>query len=184
MTKSSRDSASSDSSSSSNSVSQIVDTHAHVVQRLAEILIAAHGPAHLQQPFLVVELDAGLFLVDAAGTIGQGARAGIFPQRAQRFLQLLVGRVGAQQHLAVHMDFKRSVVIRHVLVWDELGRTCHAAPSDTIDVNAMHAGMAITVCPSLAIQASSPGPVEGILARYALRQGLGSTWPHAPGAGR
>ncbi|MBN9322754.1 MAG: hypothetical protein J0H24_12140, partial [Delftia acidovorans] len=76
----------------------------------------------------------------------------------------------------MHVDFKWSVVIRHVLVWDEFGHTCHAAPCATINVNGTHAGIAITVCPSRAIQASSPGPDEWILARYANGQGLGKAW--------
>ncbi|MNY47050.1 hypothetical protein D3C86_1822840 [compost metagenome] len=57
-----------------------------------------------------VELYARLFFVDAGRTIGQRARAGVGPQRLERFLQLLEAGLGRQHHLAVDVDFKRRVV--------------------------------------------------------------------------
>jgi hypothetical protein len=60
--------------------------------------------------FFGVELDARLFFVKAGGAISQGARSGVLPQRLERLLQLLKAHIGPQRHLAVHMDFKGSVV--------------------------------------------------------------------------
>jgi hypothetical protein len=38
---------------------QFVQRHAHLVERLAEVLVAGHGPAHLEHVVLGLETDAG-----------------------------------------------------------------------------------------------------------------------------
>jgi hypothetical protein len=90
---------------------QIVEVHAHFVERLTEILIAPHRPAHLQGVGLGIELDARLFLIGTGGAIGQRTRTRIFPQGLEGILQLLIVHIRTQLHLAVHMDFEGSVVI-------------------------------------------------------------------------
>jgi hypothetical protein len=67
---------------------QLVEAHAHFVERLAKIVIAPHRPAHLQQVLLGIELDARLFFVGTGGAIGQRTRTGIFPQGFEGILQL------------------------------------------------------------------------------------------------
>ena len=94
---------------------QLVERHAHLVERLAEILVAGHRPADLEHVLLLLEADARLFLVDAGRAIGQRLGAGVFPERLERFLDLLEAHIGAQRHVAVHMDFEGSVVARHVV---------------------------------------------------------------------
>ena len=89
---------------------QFVQAHAHLVERLAEVLVAGDRPAHAQQVLGRVELDAGLFLVGAVGAVGQRFGAGVVPQGLERILQLRVGHVGAQRHVAMDVDFERSVI--------------------------------------------------------------------------
>ena len=92
-------------------IGQVIEVHAHFVERLAEILVAAHRPAHLQNMALGIKLNAGLFLIGAGCAIGQGTRARILPERLERFLQLLIGDFRSQRDIAVQMDFEGSVEI-------------------------------------------------------------------------
>ena len=50
---------------------QIVQAHAHFIERLAKIFIARHRPAHLQQMLGRIEPDAGLFFVNAGSARSQ-----------------------------------------------------------------------------------------------------------------
>ncbi|MPN44343.1 hypothetical protein SDC9_191907 [bioreactor metagenome] len=92
-------------------VCKLIQAHAHLVERLAEILVAAHRPAHLEHMRLGVELDARLFLIRARRPCCQGAGACVLPQRTKRLLQLLEIDFIAQLHLSVHMDFEGCVVM-------------------------------------------------------------------------
>ncbi len=89
---------------------QFVQTHARLVERLAEVFVAAHRPAQLKQVLLRVELDAGLLLVGTCSAIGQRAGAGVFPHGRQRVLKLPERYVGAQGHFTMNVNFKRGVV--------------------------------------------------------------------------
>jgi len=50
---------------------QLVERHAHFVEFLAEVFVTRHGPAHREHVLLLVEADAGLFLVGTGGAIGK-----------------------------------------------------------------------------------------------------------------
>jgi hypothetical protein len=92
---------------------EFVQGHAHLVERLAEVLVAGHGPAHLEHVVLGLEADAGFFLVGAGGAVGERLGARVFPQWLQRFLDLVETDVRTQGHVAMHMNFEWSVVARH-----------------------------------------------------------------------
>ena len=89
---------------------KFIEAHAHLVQRLAEVLVPRHRPAQLQQVPRGIELDAGLFFVGTVGAIGQRAGTGVFPKRLERVLDLRKGHVSAQGYFTMDMDFKRGVV--------------------------------------------------------------------------
>jgi dCTP deaminase len=94
---------------------QLVEVHAHFVQHLTKIIVARHGPAHLEQVFLRVKLDAGFVFIRTVGRIRQRARSRIPPQRLEGILHLRQNNIGAQDHLTMDMNFKRSVVAWHEL---------------------------------------------------------------------
>ena len=89
---------------------QLVEAHAHFIERLAKIVVATHRPAHLQHVLLSIELDSRLFFVGTGRAIGQRAGTGVFPQGFERLLELFKAGIGAQLDLSVDMDFKGSVV--------------------------------------------------------------------------
>jgi len=50
---------------------QLVQAHAHLVERLAEVLVAGDRPAHAKDVLGRVELDARLFFIGALGGVSQ-----------------------------------------------------------------------------------------------------------------
>ena len=95
---------------------QFVERHAHLVECLAEVFVAGHGPADLEHVLLLLEANAGLFFIGAGGAVGQRLGAGIFPERRERLLDLIEAHIGTQRHVAVYVDFEWSVIARHVLL--------------------------------------------------------------------
>ena len=89
---------------------ELVQAHAHLVERLPEVLFARYRPAHPQHMLGGVELDPGFFFVRAFGAVGERLGPGIRPQGLERILQLGVGHLGAKGHIAVDMDFEWSVI--------------------------------------------------------------------------
>ena len=77
----------------------------HESTHAAMRLVAADGPAHLQQVTGGVKANARLLLVGAGGAIVQVARAGVLPHRLERLLQLIKAHVRAQGHFAMDVNF-------------------------------------------------------------------------------
>jgi hypothetical protein len=75
---------------------QLIESHAHLVERLAKILVAGHRPAQAQHMLLGFVLDTRLVIVRTGRAISQGTRTGIAPQRLERLLQLLKGGISTQ----------------------------------------------------------------------------------------
>ncbi len=60
---------------------------------------------------LDVKLDSRLFFIGAGRTIGKRSCTRVLPQGLERFLKLTEAHIGAQLHLTMNMDLKRSVVM-------------------------------------------------------------------------
>ena len=93
--------------------SQIIQSHAHLVEGMTEIFVTRNRPAHLQQMRLHVKTNTGLFFIRADSAIHKRLGPRVFPQWFERLLKLLEANIGAQWHFAMHVNFKRGVVTWH-----------------------------------------------------------------------
>lgn len=91
-------------------LAKLVQAHAHLVQRLAKVIIPPHGPTHLQKVLFGIKLDARLFFIGAGSAIRQRTGSCILPQRLQSLLKLIEVCIGTELHLSVDVNFEGSVV--------------------------------------------------------------------------